>query len=435
MDAKVTKRLRILLLSQQNNPDWISVPLVGFHHSAALAHIHDVTLVTHIANEKAILSAKAPFKRVQSIDLGVFETFYNWCFAHVFRGDHGSQILTAFRIPFYWAFEWFTYRIFAAALKAGEFDVVLRLTPVAPVIPSLIAKRCRALGIPFIIGPINGGLPWPKGYSQAQRGKEWVSNLRFIYRMLPWARSTYREASAIITGSSETYHEFRAFEDRLFFMPENGIEEHRVIDRIQSPTKKGPLRLLFVGRLISIKGVDMAIRAAAELIRSERAEFTIIGDGEERAALENLAKELDVKVKFTGMLPHSEAMSYFRMSDVLIFPSIREFGGGVVFEALSTGCVPIVSNFGGPGDIIRDKRVGFAIDMHGEKYTEGAIKDILEKLDAHPELLSQMSRDGQRFAREELSWKSKALKMTAIMNWTLGLSLKPSYKAPREILD
>jgi glycosyltransferase involved in cell wall biosynthesis len=434
VDSKQTKRLRILLLAQQNNPDWISVPLVGYHHSSALASMHEVTLVTHVANRAAIAESKAPFKHVQSIDLGIWERFYDWCFAHLFAGDHGSQILTAFRIPFYWAFEWFAYRLYSAALRRGEFDAVVRLTPVAPVIPSLFAKRCKRLGIPFIIGPINGGLPWPSGYPQAQRGKEWISNLRAIYRLLPWAKSTYRDAAAIVTGSSETFHEFRDLDERLFFIPENGIHRERVIDRLPSPRRNGPLRLLFVGRLISIKGVDMALRAAADLIRSGRAEFTIVGDGEDRVALEKLAQTLDVKVRFTGMLPHSEVMAHFRMSDVLIFPSIREFGGGVVFEALSTGCIPIVCNFGGPGDIIQDSRVGFAIDMRGEAYTETRIKEILESLERQPELLSLMAREGQRFAREELSWESKAAKMTSIINWTLGRGPRPSLTAPRKIV-
>lgn len=425
------KRLKILLLAQQNNPDWISVPLVGYQHSAALARLHDVTLVTHFANEDAIQSRDAGFKEVKAISLGIWESFYTWCFIHIFKRNFGSQILTAFRIPFYWGFEWLAYRHFKKRLKAKEFDVVLRITPVAPVTSSLFAKRCRKLGIPFIIGPINGGLPWPKGYSQAEKAKEWVSNIRFLYKLLPYARSTYKDAAAIVTGSSETFTEFRQHEEKLFFIPENGIHDESIIARIQSPRRKGPLKLLFVGRLTAFKGPDIAMLAAADLIRGGRATLTFVGDGEERTNLERLAQELNITVTFTGMIPHDETMKYFRSSDVLVFPSIREFGGGVVFEALSVGCVPIVSNFGGPGDIVQDGRNGFAVRMRGEQYTEIQIRKILEKLDRHPEILSAMSREAQRYARDELSWRGKAEKMTQIMQWAIGQSPKPNYLPPR----
>ncbi|RZA12778.1 MAG: glycosyltransferase family 1 protein, partial [Proteobacteria bacterium] len=243
------KRLRILLLSQQNNPDWISVPLVGYQHSAALAALHDVTLITHVDNRDAILKRQDPFKAVESVDLGIWERFYTWAFINIFREDFGSQILTVFRIPFYYAFEWKTWRRYKKALKSGEYDLVSRITPVAPVIPSLFASRCKAIGVPFVIGPINGGLAWPKGYSQAQRQKEWVSNLRSFYRFMPFARSTFCDASAIVAGSSETYHEYRALAPKVFFMPENGIREETVGPFVPRDPK-AILKLLFVGRLI-----------------------------------------------------------------------------------------------------------------------------------------------------------------------------------------
>lgn len=427
-------RLRILLLAQQNNPDWISVPLVGFQHSSALAKMHEVTLVTHYANEEAILKQNVPFQEVLPISLGGWEAFYTWCFIHVFRSNHGSQLLTAFRIPFYWAFEQQAFRRFKRRLQAKEFDLVLRLTPVAPVSPSLFAKRCRKLGIPFIIGPVNGGLPWPKGYSQAEKSKEWVSKLRFLYRMLPYARSTYRDASAVITGSSETYFAFREHQEKLFFIPENGIQEHTVIDRLQNPSRQGPLRLIFVGRLVGFKGADLVISAAADLLRDRRVRLTIVGDGEERPNLEKLAKSLDVDVSFLGMISHHETMAQFRESDVLVFPSVREFGGGVVYEALALGCVPVVSSYGGPGDIVQDGRNGFSIPMRGEDYTKLQIKRILEKLERQPEILAEMASEGQRYARQELSWRGKAEKMTEIFNWTLGRGPKPSFPPPRTLI-
>jgi glycosyltransferase involved in cell wall biosynthesis len=281
--------------------------------------------------------------------------------------------------------------------------------------------------VPFVIGPVNGGLPWPKGFAQAERQKEWVSRLRQFYRLLPYARSTYDKASAIVTGSSETYAEFLPYQKKLFFVPENGIVENRVIDR--PPRPEGPLQLIFVGRLVPFKACDLAIRAAADLLRRGLAEFTVIGDGPEKAALERLAKDLGLNVTFVGLLPHAQAMEYFRKADALVFPSIREFGGGVVFEALLSGCVPIVSNYGGPGDIVQ-REVGFKVAMIDEEYSVREIAKVLDRLSTDSSLLSRMSKAGQVYARDHLSWRGKAQKMGTIFDWCLGQGEKPRLEPP-----
>ena len=51
--------------------------------------------------------------------------------------------------------------------------------------------------------------------SRYTRYKQWISGLRNLYRLLPFARSTYRNAAAIIAASSQTYAEFAAFRDKL----------------------------------------------------------------------------------------------------------------------------------------------------------------------------------------------------------------------------
>ena len=80
-----------------------------------------------------------------------------------------------------------------------------------------------------MIGPINGGLPWPQGFSQAENQKSWIDRLRNLYRFLPFAKSTYRRAAAIIAGSSQTYAEFAGYRDKLFFVPENGVSRSLVL--------------------------------------------------------------------------------------------------------------------------------------------------------------------------------------------------------------
>ena len=59
--------------------------------------------------------------------------------------------------------------------------------------------------MPFILGPLNGGLPWPEGYGQERdREKEWLVKLREAYRYLPFYKSSYDKSAAILAAFAHT---------------------------------------------------------------------------------------------------------------------------------------------------------------------------------------------------------------------------------------
>ncbi len=209
-------RLRILLLAPNCDPTDVSIPLVTYSHAAALAEIHDVALVIGSPVEDRVRSAKANFRSIEVVRMPMLQRIFNWGLRRVFRYNYDSQALTAFRIPFSLAFEWYAWRQMRRRILAGEFDVVLRLIPMSPAMPSPFAFFLRKGPIPFVLGPLNGGLPWPPGFSQLENQKQWISGLRNAYRYLPFARSTYRDASAIIAASSQVFSEFARYQRQTF---------------------------------------------------------------------------------------------------------------------------------------------------------------------------------------------------------------------------
>ena len=84
-------------------------------------------------------------------------------------------------------------------------------------------------------------------------------------------------------------------------------------------------------------------------------------------------------VTFCGSLRHGEVLQRLGAADVLVFPSVHEFGGGVVFEALAMGAVPVVVDFGGPGDIVNPE-VGFKVPLTNEDDVVLQIEKVLAKL-------------------------------------------------------
>jgi glycosyltransferase involved in cell wall biosynthesis len=427
--------LRILLLAPGSNPDGTHGPLIGYSHAEALARLHAVTLAIRPENEKAVRRKQAPFRSIEVIRVPWLDRIHAWCFRWIFRNNYAGQVLTAFNYFFCLAFEYRVWRRMRTRILAGDFDVVLRLLPISPVLPSPFAFFLRRGPIPFVIGPINGGLPWPKGFSQADKEKEWISDLRNFYRFLPFAQSTYRYAAAIIAGSSHTYTEFAVHRQKLFFVPgENGIDPSLYSSILRRSQPSDKLELIYVGGLGSVKAVDLALRGAASLLRAGDARFTVVGDGPERSNLEQLRKSLGIQknVSFCGWLRHGEVLQHLGEADVLVFPSVREFGGGVVFEALAMGAVPVVADFGGPGDIIHPG-IGFKVPLTDEEDVVLQIEKILATLVNNRELLERLRQQGMRYARECLSWDRKAQIVTEILCWAARRGPKPDLPSPKTL--
>jgi glycosyltransferase involved in cell wall biosynthesis len=426
-------RLRILVLAPDSNPEQVSIPYVTYSHAAALSQLNDVTLVVRATVEAPVRRANGAFLSIEVVRMPLLERIYAWCFRRIFKSNFASQAVTAFGYPFALVFEWRAWRQLRRRILAGEFDVVLRLVPMTAVLPSPFAFFLRKGPIPFVIGPINGGLPFAKGFSQAESQKEWISSLRGLYRFMPFARSTYRYATAIIAASSQTYSEFAAtYSDKMFFVPEPGIARALCYEDSRIPKPGAMLELIFVGYLIPCKACDLALRAAAPLLRNNLAQFTIVGDGPERNRIEQLVKSLGIEksVSFVGWVSHEEVLKRLRSADVLVFPSVRDFGAGVVFEALATGTVPVVADFGGPGDIVHPE-VGYSVPLTSECEFVASMEKILTELAHDRELLQRLRRQGMTYVRESLTWEAKAQATTRILHWVVRQGPKPQLPPPK----
>jgi glycosyltransferase involved in cell wall biosynthesis len=425
-------RLRILVLAPDADPEGICGPLIGYSQAQALARLHDVTLAVRSLHEDAVRRRLGSLRSVKAISLPWLERSYVWSIRRIFKNNYNNQLLQAFSYPFSVAFEWQAWRQMREQIKSGEFDIVLRLLPVTAVRPSPFAFFLRNGPARFVIGPVNGGLPWPKGFRQAKTQNGWICGLRNLYPFLPFARSTFRRAAAVIAGSSHTYAELAAHREKLFFLPENGIDSALCSGILRSREPGTKLELIFVGSLIPWKACDLALRGAATLLRDELARFTVVGDGAERNRLEQLTRSLgvDKAVVFCGVLNHDEAMQRLRSADVLVFPSIHDFGGGVVFEALAVGVVPVVADFGGPGDIVR-AGVGRKVRLTSEADVVSQIEEILRGFARDRDGLDRLRRQGVSYAREYLSWDAKAQTLTDIMRWTLRQGPKPNFPPPK----
>jgi glycosyltransferase involved in cell wall biosynthesis len=426
-------KLRVLLLAESANPKWTSVPLVAWSQSRAIAELVDAHLVTQIRNRSAILSSGwREGKEFTAIDSErIAKPMYR--ISEFLRGDpqKGYTTLRALSVLSEYYFDHLVWHEFGHRIKSGEFDIVHRLVPVSPTIPSFMAGRCRRAGVPFVWGPINGGIPWPKGFRSVQlKEREWLAYVRGAYKLLPGYRAIRRDAAAIIIGSKDTWQQMpERYIHKCIYVPENGVDPDRfstAVSRYPEP----PLRLAFVGRLVALKGVDMLIEATAPLIRNGRVVLDIIGDGPEMSRLRDLVGRENVAdgVRFAGWVDNKELPSRLVQSDVFGFPSIHDFGGAVVLEAMALGLVPVVINYGGPGELVNDD-VGYRIPMGSRIHIIKGLRETLSHLAAEPSVLLKKRDQARQRVRQFFTWPAKAEQIMEVYKWVLGVRPdKPDFK-------
>src|SRR5438270_11458279 len=103
-------QLRVLLLAPSCNPEDVSIPYVSYCHAAALAQLHEVTLVIGSAVEDPVCRAKAPFQAIEVVRTPWLDHTFAWCFRKIVRSNYDSQLVTAFRYPLSILFEWKAWR-------------------------------------------------------------------------------------------------------------------------------------------------------------------------------------------------------------------------------------------------------------------------------------------------------------------------------------
>jgi glycosyltransferase involved in cell wall biosynthesis len=429
------RRLRALIIAEAANPEWASVPLVGWLHSRALAARADVHVVTQVRNREAFLRAGLVEGRdFSALDSeAVARPLHR--IAQVLRGGAGRGWTTAAAVtlPSYYYFEHLLWKRFGGRIRRGDFDLVHRLTPLSPTTPSPVASRCARAGVPFVLGPLNGGAPWPRDFDGARRRElEWLSYLRSAYALMPAYRSTLASARAILVGSKHTLAQVPScFRKKCVYLPENGIDPLRFPE---PPPRAGggPLQVLYVGRLVPYKGPDMALEAAAGLIRDGKLALTIVGDGPERPALEARLRWLGLegRVAMPGWVDPREVHRHFARADLFLFPSIREFGGGVALEAMAMGAVPIVVDYAGPAELVTP-RTGFLIPLGPRDALIARLRAVLEALAADPSGLPALRAAGFRRARESFTWTAKASQVARVYDWVLGRApSRPDFGVP-----
>jgi glycosyltransferase involved in cell wall biosynthesis len=412
------KKLRVLLLAEAANPDWASVPLIGWSLSQALAKLADVHLVTQVRNKEAIL-------RRGLLEGTEFTVIDNEGIASpldsisaLIRGGKGKGWTTvaAFASFAYYSFELQVWKKFRKRLMAGEFDVVHRITPVSPTSQSLLAAKLARLQIPFVVGPLNGGVPWPKGFRHRQYAEnEFLSHVRKLYRLMPAYRSMRRNSAAIISGSRFTQSEMPDWvKEKSIYIPENGVD----INRFSNPRDPGvslPLQAVFIGRLVPYKGADILIAAAAPFLSAGTLKLHILGDGPQRESLHQKVRELGVQdsVVFHGWIPHDEIQDKLRTFDFLALPSIREFGGGVVVEAMALGVTPIVADYGGPAELVTDI-TGIRIPFTDETSLVEGFRSTIAEIIRSPDLLNKLGAAARADIQDKLTWDAKARQIVRI---------------------
>jgi colanic acid/amylovoran biosynthesis glycosyltransferase len=180
-----------------------------------------------------------------------------------------------------------------------------------------------------------------------------------------------------------------------------------------------PLRLLNVGRLVSLKGHAVLLEALARLTDAGLdVRLTVIGDGPKRAALEREAasRGLADRVEWTGALGQDEVPARYAESDVFCLPSFAEGLPTVLMEAMLTELPVVSTRIAAVQELVEDGVSGLVVAPG----RADALARAIERLAADPALRRRMGRAGRAKVEAEFDSATSATQLAAAFAAQIG---------------
>lgn len=233
------------------------------------------------------------------------------------------------------------------------FNILHQITPIEfRALGAYELPGCRT-----IAGPLGVGEYAPSGLGHYLDCEKTLEKIRCIVndatlRSPSWIRR-FKAFDNVLFANEETKNNLNSFNEiskgcevrTEIGIPRSAYEVARTHDGRRKLSAHCPIRLLFMGRLVPRKGVELLLDACCELrCKGITFQLRVCGEGKQAAYLRNMCSELGLEsdVLFMGPVPHDAIDEEYEWCDAVVMPSLRETGGAVIAEALSH-LKPVVS--------------------------------------------------------------------------------------------
>jgi glycosyltransferase involved in cell wall biosynthesis len=315
-----------------------------------------------------------------------------------------------------WYTQWQQRRLATTMVREHRIDVVHQPMPVSPKEPSLL----WGLGAPVVIGPMNGGMSYPPAFTAqesavtrvAVSAGRWAANV--INRLVPGKR----RAARLLVANARTADALpQAGAARVLQVVENGVDLSlwRPQPDTEARAHDSVVRFAFLGRLVDWKAVNLLVEAFAAARQHAAISLTIIGDGNQGAALRAQVEHLGLHsgepgaagcIHFAGWQPQAVAAQLLAQHHALVLPSLLECGGAVVLEAMSMGLPVIATDWGGPSDYI-DANTGILVPPRSRESLVSGFAQAMQALAADSKRRTAMGAAGREKVLREYDWERK----------------------------
>jgi spore coat protein SA len=185
--------------------------------------------------------------------------------------------------------------------------------------------------------------------------------------------------------------------------------------RHQYGVNKG-FKVLYIGRLIPKKGIDVLIKAVHRVRRTMPGTRLVIVGGEQRsgykAKLKRQAKKLRVPTLFVGNIPHLKLQRIYWLGDCFVCPSQKHEAFGLVnVEAMASGLPVIASRNGGIKEIVKNGRNGQLVSKY---HSSKAFAKAIKRLVVNRGLVRKMGKKARQDAVKRFGWNRTAQALLAI---------------------
>jgi glycosyltransferase involved in cell wall biosynthesis len=261
-------------------------------------------------------------------------------------------------------------------------------------------------GIPYLVSLRGGDVPGFRPY-------DFAIYHRVMGPILHWV---WRRAGAVVANSKGLAQLAKEFDHQveIDIIP-NGVD----VSELQQPEKRewDPPRMVFAGRLVYQKGLDILVKALGGLT-SFPWELKLVGDGPHRPVLESLLSDLGIsdRIEFLGWLDREAVAHQYREANLFVFPSRHEGMPNAVLEAMACGLPVIATNIAGNDELVHPEVTGLLVPPEDHL----ALRNALEIMLLAPLRRKEMGAEARKLVKELYTWDQVADQYLSLIRKILG---------------